>query len=212
MPLIIHLEGMDRCGKSTVSDMFATELYLRYGEQCLRIHSKYPPKGLVNSLSWEELEKYRNESLDNQFYHLLSYNGVIVMDRSWVGENVYGVKYRNRSKLYEYKTESVGSNCYILFKDDPENILKRDDGFSTFKSTDDIKDELALFNSALSRTRNVAIADTNGSKPEIFHKNVCNAMLMYYKAYIDVGYVNNLTFKRITEENNLSLGGIYDKC
>jgi hypothetical protein len=204
MPLFFHLEGEDRCGKSTVSDLFTTAIYLQCNEIVTQVKSKYPPKPLQKTTSHESVEMFCNMQLDKQFKHLSTVTGAIVMDRSWVGENVYGVKYRGRQKLYQYNGEPE-KNIIILFYDSPERVLSRDDGKSTFHNTIELSQELDLFKTAVKDEPYVIYADASKYGEKEFHNKLTKMMIDYYKSYKVCGKITEQDFIKIADKHNFEV-------
>lgn len=140
MTQVFIIEGPDRCGKGTI-----IENLIRYtnAQNYLILHSGKPN---TKNLSAQEIK-------DNQYNY--NYNQIklikenyqnydlIIFDRSYIGEYVYGNLYRNMNYIPEDMQEFENSsyinwlnkthNCslqLILVSDSPENRLSREDGNS----------------------------------------------------------------------------------
>jgi hypothetical protein len=142
--------------------------------------------------------------LDKQFRNLSKLTGAIVMDRSWVGENVYGVKYRGRQKLYQYNGEPE-KNIIILFYDSPERVLSRDDGKSTFHNTIELSQELDLFKTAVKDEPYVIYADASKYGEKEFHNKLTKMMIDYYKSYKVCGKITEQDFIKIADKHNFEV-------
>lgn len=125
--MIYVIEGLDRCGKTTFST------YLRNfikNDKIIAIHSAKPPKGVDN---YEWTIKYYN-NLINVCLNLNEQGFDIILDRSWLGEMVYGPLYRNTNIELSQLENSIKNNIdqfkLFLFIDSVENVLSRDDGLS----------------------------------------------------------------------------------
>lgn len=128
---IIILEGMDICGKSTLT----TQLSKVLGPGVVCHHSGSPPKleSVKETQEWEE----NNYSILFDQFLLLSSNTPVIADRFHVGAAVYGKLFRNYSDNYHcsdlekyfeyYESENV---FLVIITDYPDAIAKRDDGLS----------------------------------------------------------------------------------
>ena len=208
--LFFHLEGLDRCGKTTVANLFVSELYIQYRTVANLIHSSYPPKHLQRVLSPQELSLFADRQLNQQFSIYDKPVMINIMDRSWVGENVYGKLYRNRVNDYVYNGNK-NLNVYILFFDEPSSILSRDDGKSTFKTEQDVIKELNMFKDALGDQSLVLYADASLYDETAFHKIIVNIMLDIQLIYYAYNFISEDTFMEILEPYKFALGGKYDK-
>lgn len=140
MTQVFIIEGPDRCGKGTI-----IENLIRYtnAQNYLILHSGKPN---TKNLSIQQIK-------DNQYYYnnnqikLIKENyqnyDLIILDRSYIGEYVYGNLYRNMNYTIEDMQEfeqfsfinwlNKAHDCslqLILVSDSPENRLSREDGNS----------------------------------------------------------------------------------
>lgn len=143
--MLLIIEGMDRCGKSTLVE----DLRKRYftSPNILVHHSSSPPK-VDNPNSWE-LKHYASlfqtsmMLVDDYFYD-------VIFDRFHLGAAVYGAKYRNAqpSDVYQLDYDNLhnySNAALVLLTDDPEAIAARDDGESLEKSIHEYNETLSAF-------------------------------------------------------------------
>lgn len=123
--MIYVVEGLDRCGKSTFIDFLRSQIK---NPKIMVIHSGKPPKN-VNAEIWTR-QYYGN--LMNEITDLSNKGYDIILDRSWIGELVYGPIYRNvKINIGELECFVDTKSCILLtFIDSAENALSRDDGLS----------------------------------------------------------------------------------
>ena len=199
-----HLEGPDRCGKTTTVGKFAKSLAITSAE-CIVFHSTRPPKALVRALSGEGLAKYQNKMLDKKF-EMTDYCDIpVVFDRSWVGENVYGMKYRGRRTPYCFDG-NPNTNIVILFIDTPENIMARDDGDSTFKDVEGVRDELKRYLFAVAEEPLVIIADASKFTASWLPVMVSDTMIDIFNSLAG-SPIDPSEFKDLVESHGLMVGG-----
>ena len=94
-----------------------------------------------------------NINLLNNVEMLLKTNSVIILDRSYIGEYVYGNLYRNAKYTiedfakFEKDYLKLDNAHYVLvnFQDSPDNLISREDGQSHSSKFDDKFNELMLF-------------------------------------------------------------------
>jgi thymidylate kinase len=148
--MIYVIEGLDRCGKTTFINYLTKHIK---NPKLLNIHSVKPPVG-VDPSRWSS-EYY--DILIDTILKLHNENFDVIMDRSWIGEAVYGPLYRNVSigldKLEEKLDYVQRFFKLFLFIDTPENISLRDDGLSISNKIEDLEKEIELFNTAFDNTK-----------------------------------------------------------
>lgn len=133
-PLIVIVEGPDRCGKGSFIDVLRNNISTT---KQVVIHSGKPPEAIENKQEWA---LNYNLGLINNVNLLSRINDAIILDRSYIGEYVYGLIYRkinysarmfedfeNKAIKYLLNTRHV---VLVNFTDTPENMLMRDDGNS----------------------------------------------------------------------------------
>ena len=135
--MLLIVEGMDRCGKSTLVEHLRKRYFT--SPNILVHHSSSPPK--VDNPNLWELDHYRSlfrtsqMLVDDYFYD-------VIFDRFHLGAAVYGEKYRgaNPADVYELDTRYLRdypNAVLILLTDNPEVIMSRDDGDSLESSIHD---------------------------------------------------------------------------
>ena len=93
--MIYIIEGLDRCGKTSFIDVLRNQIKSPY---IFTIHSTKPP-GNVNYKEWSK-KYYTN--LISRIVNLSLQGNIIILDRSWIGETVYGPIYRNTNIPLSY--------------------------------------------------------------------------------------------------------------
>ena len=147
--MIYVIEGLDRCGKTTFIDILRSRIK---NPNILVIHSGKPPKD-IDAADWTL--KYYN-SLITKSMELAKSGYDIILDRSWLGESVYGPLYRNIDiglpKL-EHKL-LWNENLYrmVVFTDSVNNLLIREDGKSLSSSVDMKEKEITGFKNAFDQS------------------------------------------------------------
>ena len=144
---LIILEGTDNVGKDTVIN----QLLDRYKDakvyHCEKPKSKDDKEAAKEQYnSFLSLAKETSESKD----------ATIIHNRSWYGEYVYGVKYRNndenevKESILEFEKiilKNIDDVCLImLLSDNSDFLVKNDDGLSISKAKKElIEDETKRF-------------------------------------------------------------------
>ena len=132
MKLII-IEGTDNTGKDTLISKILERYSITTIIHCGKPKSKTNPSSEQDNL----FEKYANSIVNKYFDN----SDVIIMNRSHIGEYVYGTLYRGRSleeveKMISYINDILNSNKYLdvyyiqLICTSAELLNKNDDGKS----------------------------------------------------------------------------------
>ena len=104
-----------------------------------------------------------------------------IFNRSHIGENVYAPMYRGYSGSYIFKIEKEFVNAdfwkdvhLITFYDEPDNIIKRDDGKSFSIEVDKKYEEIDRFIKTTERSRipHKIIININNKSIEDVHKEI----------------------------------------
>ena len=172
---IIFIEGHDNVGKGTqianIRNYFYPEKQfhiLHYGG----VKSKLP--------SDEQLQF--NKVYYNEMFRIISMmhqaNMNVILDRSHLGEWIYGPMYRNYDPSYIWDLESMfkfkpwWNETYLIhFTSSPETVIKRDDGFSFTIDLNKKQKEIDLFQDAINRSsiaHKVSIDIDNLDKDQVF--------------------------------------------
>lgn len=103
IPKLLIFDGMDNTGKSTTIKQF-TELLDAVGYTYLIIKADNPikpgtdingpRKKTIETLTTAYYDRFVNKILENAFRY-----SIIILDRSWISEYVYGQIYRDRSEM-----------------------------------------------------------------------------------------------------------------
>jgi thymidylate kinase len=135
--MLILLESPDNCGKTTQVQHLTT--YFAQKNRVVNVVHYSNIKGL----SSKECRTYSSRLYEDMFHYGDSVrNKVTICDRAHIGEFVYGPMYRNYSGKYVFDIEKKfvdrviwRKNVYlIIFVDEPENLLAREDGLSQSKN------------------------------------------------------------------------------
>jgi thymidylate kinase len=131
--MILIIEGMDRCGKSTLIANLRKHYFTN--PKLIVHHASAPPKGVADSNVWE-VEHY-SETADT-FHHLSAKEGYdVICDRFHLGAIVYGMRYRglNPYTIYSVDAHRVAKGhekkiALVLLTDHTYAIMAREDGNS----------------------------------------------------------------------------------
>ncbi len=152
--MIIMFDGPDNVGKSTQS-----KLLLRYmiNKPTYIIHFSNIP-----SITPKQSRQYSELMYHDMFMLMLESDRQdrnLMFDRTHLGEFVYSPIYRNYSGEYVFRIERQFEktgifNKIILFTfiDEPENLIRRDDGKSFSIDIEKKKREIELFKEAHTRS------------------------------------------------------------
>lgn len=148
--MIYIIEGLDRCGKTSFIDVLRNQIKSPY---IFTIHSTKPP----SNVNYEEWSKKYYTNLISRIVNLSLQGNIIILDRSWIGEAVYGPIYRNTNIPLSYFDSFIKDHVHLfklfLFIDSPENLISREDGNSlSTQNIDKIKNEVELFKRAFDKS------------------------------------------------------------
>lgn len=151
--MILIIEGMDRCGKSTLVEQLRKRYFLN-NTRVLVHHSSSPPK-VENPNEWE-VHHYRS-LLDASYMLNYSHDFDIIYDRFHLGAIVYGKKYRNADpediyaieNMYIYPGDEI---ALVLLTDWADAIMERDDDDSLEGSAEEFAQTRAAFEEAFNRS------------------------------------------------------------
>ena len=144
---IIIIEGTDNVGKDTVIN----QLLDRYKEAKV-YHCEKPKSKDAKEAAIEQYNSFLSLAKENS----TSKDEIIIHNRSWYGEYVYGIKYRNNNEdevkksILEFENiilNDVDDVCLImLLSNNSDFLVKNDDGLSISKAKKEfIKDETKRF-------------------------------------------------------------------
>ena len=146
--MILIIEGMDNCGKSTLIKNLRKEYFSK--TKTLVHHSTSPPK--VEDPNLWELEHY--ELMFKKAEELDSDGWDIIFDRFHLGATVYGKKYRNMDPNEIFKIDSCHTDTVtIVLTDTYEGIMSRDDGDSIEQSKEEYEETRESFVQAYSQSK-----------------------------------------------------------
>lgn len=163
--MIIIIEGMDRCGKTTLIQSLQTKLtpdtplVLKYSN--------------IRGITPEQHKQYYLDIYKKTF-DLFFINKSVILDRFILGEHVYSPLYRQYSTEDLYNLEcsflkrypEIEKQIYLLLLlDDPENLIKREDGLSLSQANiKNLKTEYISFINAfnLCKINNKLLINING--------------------------------------------------
>ena len=148
---IIYIEGPDNVGK---------------GSQIHEINRFFYPKIMFHTLHYggvrkpgitpEQYLEYSRKYYSDMFrmiYLANTQNISLILDRSHLGEIPYAQKYRGYDGHYVLELEKtwaseLQNSFLITFIDEPENLIKREDGYSFSTNLEDKKEEINKFEEA----------------------------------------------------------------
>lgn len=143
--MILIIEGMDRCGKSTLVEQLRKRYFTK--PQTIVYHASSPPK-VENPSAWEA--QHYDELFDA--FDLMNFDGFdVILDRFHLGAIVYGQKYRNSDPEPIYEIDAdwadyMGNEvALLLLTDTTEAIMSRDDGGSIESSAAEYDQTRAAF-------------------------------------------------------------------
>ena len=144
---LIIIEGTDNVGKDTVIN----QLLDRYKDAKV-YHCEKPKSKDAKEAAKEQYNSFLSLAKENS----TSKDTTIIHNRSWYGEYVYGVKYRNndenevKKSILEFENillSNIDDVCLImLLSDNSDLLVKNDDGLSISKAKKElIEDETKRF-------------------------------------------------------------------
>lgn len=154
------IEGQDRCGKSSLVNALRKNIK---NPKIAVMHSSKPPAG-VDVVDWTVTYYY---NLLDQAINMVNEGWDVILDRSWLGESVYGPIYRNVNiglkTMEEGCLDRIGAidSRLIVMVDDASSIASRSDGESMSDDLNFLEKERAAFLVAYENTivRNKEIVD-----------------------------------------------------
>lgn len=146
---VIIIEGTDRTGKDTIINELKN-----LANNVLIIHCSKPEGD-----SFYEQEKFQDllflKYKDNLCSNKYNIADIVIFNRAWYGEYVYGTLYRYRSKddvaalikgiEVQLKQRNIDLYYIQLINDSCDLALKNDDGNSISNKIENIKQEIELF-------------------------------------------------------------------
>ena len=145
----IIVEGPDRVGKDTVIQAIRSR-YLNH--PFFVISSSKIDCDLTSNAEKKYYLKYYDRLLSS-----LESMDALLLNRSHLGELVYGPLYRSYTGEYVLeleKTYDLSKTILILLVDDPRTLAARDDGKSIDSSESAIENEINLFKEAFKKSNN----------------------------------------------------------
>ena len=144
---LIIIEGTDNVGKDTVIN----QLLDRYKDVKV-YHCEKPKSKDAKEAAKEQYNSFLSLAKENS----VSKDTTIIHNRSWYGEYVYGVKYRNndenevKKSILEFENillNNIDDVCLImLLSDNSDFLVKNDDGLSISQAKKElIEDETKRF-------------------------------------------------------------------
>ena len=144
---LIIIEGTDNVGKDTVIN----QLLDRYKDAKV-YHCEKPKSKDAKEAAKEQYNSFLSLAKENS----VSKDTTIIHNRSWYGEYVYGVKYRNndenevKKSILEFENillSNIDDVCLImLLSNNSDFLVKNDDGLSISKAKKElIEDETKRF-------------------------------------------------------------------
>jgi thymidylate kinase len=162
------VEGMERCGKTTTVNYLRSILK---NPKLIVHHAAKPPKG-VNAYEWSRSHYF---NLSVTFNDMSKDGWDIIMDRSHIGEYVYGHLYRgvdaddlSTSLLFD-RFFNVCTTSLIMLVDHAENVIARDDGLSLAQNLGNVQQERDRFVDAFKKSTLVKKHLIDWNSPDFWH-------------------------------------------
>lgn len=170
-PIFVILEGSDNTGKDTQQKLLQThfkdDIFHCFHYSGLNFDTK------------EEHIVYSTRMYDDMFKLMcecLVFSGLgrnFIFNRSHLGEAVYSPLYRDYDGDYVFDIEReyvdrLNDNLYlIVLTDDPETVIKRDDGMSFYKDIQGVTKEIEYFKRAFIKSliKNKTLININNKSP-----------------------------------------------
>ena len=144
---LIIIEGTDNVGKDTIINQLL-DMY----KDAKVYHCEKPKSKDAKEAAKEQYNSFLSLAKEN----VSTNDEIIIHNRSWYGEYVYGVKYRNndenevKKSILEFENillDNINDVCLIMLLSDNSNFLvKNDDGLSISKAKKElIEDETKRF-------------------------------------------------------------------
>ena len=150
--MILIIEGMDRCGKSTLVEQLRKHYFTN--PRILIHHSSSPPK-VDNPNEWEV--QHYCALLDTSYQLNYTHSFDVIYDRFHLGAIVYGKKYRNADPEDIYAIEDMlvckdDEIALVLLTDWTTQIMVRDDDNSLETSSAEFDETRVAFEEAFARS------------------------------------------------------------
>lgn len=141
--MILVVEGLDNTGKTTLIKDIRSKVLT--SPKTISIHCSSPPKSSGDSWSMRHYTNILSTAYD---LHIKGWD--VILDRSHIGECVYGPLYRNVkdcSYIFDLEEEFLKdqNSLLILLTDDTDSLISRDDGFSPTINKDELNNITNLF-------------------------------------------------------------------
>lgn len=150
--MIVIFEGIDNVGKDTQIKMFQKYMFDKHN---FMFHQLHYSGFNSNDLSSGELLDMNYKLYCEMFDIIYRNNFNFILNRSHLGEYVYGNMYRGYDASYIFdleKTRMIKKVKLILLLDDSNTVISRDDGHS-FSINKTVKEkEIELFREVFNKT------------------------------------------------------------
>lgn len=170
--MIVIFEGIDNVGKDTQIKLFQKYMFDKHRMSFHQLHySGFNSTEMTQSELLDINYKLYCEMFDIVYRNNLNF----ILNRSHLGEYVYGNMYRGYDASYIFdleKTRIIKKIKLILLLDESENVIKRDDGHS-FTTNKTVKEkEIELFREVFNKTsiEDKIIIEKNSI--EVTHNNI----------------------------------------
>lgn len=177
---IVIFEGPDNVGKGTQISKCWKKVANSVDEYGYPFWWHYANFGIEDNERCKEQSALIYTSMFRSLFLENMRGNTILVDRSHLGEWVYGYIYRNYEAEFIWSIEEMfnqsklwDSVYLITFIDEPENLIKRDDGLSFSTDLEKKKLEVARFVDAHERSRivNKCLIDIKGKdETEVWKK------------------------------------------
>lgn len=170
--MLVIFEGIDRVGKDTQIKLFQKYMFNNYNKLFHQLHCS----GFANNTLSKAVLKQINLEYYNEMFQLLCNPYNFILNRSHLGEYVYGPMYREYDGSYVLELEKkLPKDCYlILLLDSVDNVLKREDNDSFTCDRDKKQHEIDLFKEIFNKTsiKNKILIELNNRNINDIHEEI----------------------------------------
>lgn len=183
---VVIIEGTDNVGKDTVIN----QLIQKYSTVKI-IHCEKPKSNDPVEAASEQLKTFWNLAEENIHDNIHDKTDLIIHNRSWYGEYIYGVKYRANDpekvkkmihNLEDHLIRNGIDVCLItLLSSNVDFLVKNDDGLSISNKKNDIIEETRKFEEIhnWSKLSNKHIVYVNNGENWRSKEDIINEVLNY---------------------------------
>lgn len=194
--MIFIFEGPDRVGKDTQIKLLKCQF------PGLFFHELHYTADIVKNIKDSDISLQYSKKYYNKMFGLITNSDEnFILNRSHIGEFVYGPMYRNYNGEYvfefekKYNLQNRKDIYLIVLIDEPINLINREDGKSHSKNLESKTIEIYKFKLAydLSCIKHKILININNKTPEKIFNEICD-----FKSY-----ANFLNMNKVIIDDNL---------